>query len=116
MLCLKRWLLLALCAFSLAGQTGQGIITGTVTDSSGAAVPNVNIRLSGKETGFNYTTVTNTEGLYRAPYLNPGFYTVTDEVQGFEETGAERNSGAVVGDGAAGRDAGGGFGSRAGWR
>ena len=85
MVSLKRWLLLALSAFSLVGQTGQGIITGTVTDSSGAAVPNVNIRLSGKETGFNYTTVTNTEGLYRAPYLNPGFYTVTYEVQGFKK-------------------------------
>jgi hypothetical protein len=70
---------------ALAAQTGQGTITGIVTDSSGAAIPNVNIRISGKDTGFNYTSVTNEEGLYRAPYLNPGFYTIAYEVQGFKK-------------------------------
>jgi hypothetical protein len=68
----------------LHGQTGQGTITGIVTDSTGAILQNVTVRVANKTTGFAYTPVTNEEGLYRAPYLNPGFYEVSFEASGFK--------------------------------
>ncbi|MFN0102880.1 MAG: carboxypeptidase regulatory-like domain-containing protein [Bryobacteraceae bacterium] len=66
------------------GQTGQGIITGIVTDPSGAAIPGVSVRITDKSTQFVYTAMTNGEGLYRAPYLNPSMYEVAFEAQGFK--------------------------------
>ena len=75
--------ILVLSLVALA-QTGQGIITGIVTDASGAAIPNVAVRVTDKSTQFVYTATTNTEGLYRAPYLNPGVYEVSFEAQGFK--------------------------------
>ena len=67
------------------GQTGQGTITGSVTDSTGAAVPGVNIRIVNAATGFAYTSTTNPEGIYRIPYVNPGSYELTFEAQGFKK-------------------------------
>ncbi len=73
--------------FGLAGygQTGQGIITGIVTDSSGAAIADVAVRVTDKSTQFVSTATTNTEGLYRAPYLNPSMYEIVFEAKGFKK-------------------------------
>jgi hypothetical protein len=67
------------------GQTGQGVLTGIVTDPSGAAIPGVAVRVTDTSTQFSYAATTNSEGLYRAPYLNPGFYDVAFEMQGFKK-------------------------------
>ena len=67
------------------GQTGQGIITGIVTDASGAAIPEVSVRVTEKATQFVYTAATNSEGLYRAPYLNPSMYEMVFEATGFKK-------------------------------
>ncbi|MBK5291085.1 MAG: TonB-dependent receptor [Acidobacteriia bacterium] len=76
-----------LFVFAPAGwaQTGQGTVIGQVTDSSGAVVPGVQVRLTEKSTGFVYTPVANEQGLYRAPYLNPGIYEIVFESQGFKK-------------------------------
>ena len=68
----------------LVAQTGQGIISGSVTDASGAAVPNAKISLKDRDSNFVYSATSNDEGLYRAPYLNPGRYDITYEAQGFK--------------------------------
>jgi hypothetical protein len=73
-----------LVSTALLAQTGQGIITGIVADATGAMVPNATIRLKERDSGFNYSATSNEEGLYRAPYLNPGFYDITYEAQGFK--------------------------------
>jgi len=73
-----------LVASALVAQTGQGIITGSVTDSSGAAIPNAKISLKDRDSNFVYSAASNEEGLYRAPYLNPGRYDITYEAQGFK--------------------------------
>jgi len=73
-----------LVSLAAVGQTGQGIITGIVTDASGAAIPSVSVRVTDKSTQFVYTATTNNEGLYRAPYLNPSEYEVSFEAQGFK--------------------------------
>src|SRR5688572_10451512 len=66
-------------------QTSQGTLTGSVTDSSGAIVAGVSVSAVHQETGFAYAAVTNSEGLYRVPYMNIGAYTVTFEAAGFKK-------------------------------
>jgi hypothetical protein len=78
--------LLAFCgrAFAQAGATGT--ILGTVTDASGAIVPNVNITVTSTATSIAYKTVTSSSGDYFAPALNPGTYSVSAEAKGFQKT------------------------------
>src|ERR1700724_213841 len=61
----------------LAQSIISGEITGTVTDSTHAVVPNATVTLVGAESGFNATTTTNSSGTFRFPLLRPGTYTVT---------------------------------------
>ncbi len=55
-----------------------------VVDASDAAVPNVQISIVQTETNFHFTSVTNSDGIYRVQSLQPGPYTVTFEAQGFK--------------------------------
>jgi hypothetical protein len=65
-------------------QTGQGTLVGLVADASGAIIPNANVKVTNTQTGFTYSSLTNNEGLYRVPYLNPGTYELVFEAQGFK--------------------------------
>ena len=56
----------------LHAQVNTGTVTGTVTDSSGAAIPNVKVSVVQTETNFESHAVTNSEGLYRVQSLQPG--------------------------------------------
>ena len=51
---------------------------------AGAAVPNVQVSIVQTETNFHFTSVTNSDGIYRVQSLQPGPYTVTFEAQGFK--------------------------------
>jgi hypothetical protein len=75
-------LFLAICA-GLA-QINTGTITGTATDPSGAAIPNVKVSAVQLDTNFESQAVTNAEGLYRVSALQPGTYRVTFEAAGFK--------------------------------
>ena len=59
-------------------------IVGTVTDPSGAAVPNVTLTITHTETGQARQAVTNGDGQYLAPNLNIGHYTVRVDASGFK--------------------------------
>src|SRR5580765_260467 len=77
---------MALCVTAdLSAQTGQGTIVGLVSDSSGARVVSVAVRVTNKETNVVTNNVTNEGGLFRAPYLNPGKYDIAFEAQGFKK-------------------------------
>jgi hypothetical protein len=65
------------------GQAATGIITGTVTDESGAVVPNAKISITNKATGATRSLAANAEGLYSAPALQAGDYEIRVEVEGF---------------------------------
>ncbi len=78
------FLSLAIASVMLA-QTGQGTIVGLVSDSTGAVVPSVAVRATHTQTGFAHSSATNEEGLYRILYVNPGFYEITYEAQGFKK-------------------------------
>jgi len=82
------WLTCALLAlsFALFAQAPTGTITGTVTDESGAIVPNSKITITNKATDFTRSAVANGEGLYSAPALLPGEYEVRCEQKGFRVT------------------------------
>jgi hypothetical protein len=61
---------------SSAQSTGSGTITGTVTDSTGAVVPNATVVVTDTDTGISRTLTTGSTGTYEAPFLQPGNYEV----------------------------------------
>lgn len=69
--------------FAQAGATGT--ILGTVTDSTGAVVPNARITVTNTATQVSSKTTTNSVGDYNVPALNPGTYTVAAEASGFQK-------------------------------
>ena len=65
-------------------QAANGSIEGTVLDSSGAVLPGVTVTVTSADTGATRSLVTNERGIYRAPLLPLGTYTVVAELQGFK--------------------------------
>src|SRR2546422_2594421 len=65
-------------------QATNGIISGTVTDASGAAVPGVTIQVKNVNTGVTRTVLTNEQGRYRVPDLLVGAYEVQGALPGFQ--------------------------------
>jgi hypothetical protein len=63
----------------------NGTIEGTIVDASGGVLPGVTVTVTHIETGTERSTVTNEKGLYRAPLLPLGTYSVSAELQGFKK-------------------------------
>ena len=62
----------------------SGSLRGKVVDENGQPLPGVSITISGPALIGTFTTVTNEEGIFRAPYLRPGKdYEIKAELQGF---------------------------------
>lgn len=78
---LTMWLLLA--AVVATGQETTGGIRGTVTDPSGAAVPNATVEASSPSLVRAQRTTTDATGSYIFPSLPPGTYTITVTAHGF---------------------------------
>ena len=74
--------ILAFPALSAAQMT-RGSLGGTVRDDTGGVLPGVSVTITNEDTGIVRTVVTNAEGFYRLPALEPGGYTVTAELTGF---------------------------------
>jgi hypothetical protein len=73
------------CAVLASAQVGTGgTILGTVTDPSGAAVPNVTITITNNDTNAVTHQTTNDRGEYVAPDQQIGHYTVRAEAPGFK--------------------------------
>jgi Carboxypeptidase regulatory-like domain len=68
---------------TLAQDTAQ--ITGTVTDPSGAAIPNAQVKVSNDLQGFTRTAPTNASGDYLFAAIPVGTYDVTVTAQGFKK-------------------------------
>ncbi|MBT9333166.1 TonB-dependent receptor [Paracidobacterium acidisoli] len=76
-------LLLISFAFVSFGQTvTSGTVVGSVTDSSGAIVPDAAVTIRQADTGTVRTTKTTAAGQYRFPFLKPGEYSITAEATG----------------------------------
>jgi hypothetical protein len=83
-------------AFLVLASVGQaqvnvGRISGTVTDSTGAALPGVTVTVTHDETRFRQTTVSDGSGAYVATHLPIGRYTVVAELQGFKKVSKTAN-------------------------
>src|SRR6267143_4595083 len=80
--CLLGVLLLSLPAFSQGGSTGR--ILGTVVDQSGGSVAGATVTVLDKDRGIARNLTTDDAGVYNAPNLTPGNYTVRAESKGFK--------------------------------
>src|SRR5271154_2357954 len=79
-------LVLMLAGISMAQSSGTGAITGTVTDPSGAVVPNVTVTVTSLDNGEVRTTTTSGTGSYQVNLLLPGNYSVKFEAAGFQSS------------------------------
>ncbi len=70
--------------FAAQGLAQEATIVGTVTDPSGAAVPNVSIIVTNEDTGLTRTLTTSGDGQYVAPDLHIGRYSVKATASGFK--------------------------------
>lgn len=78
-----RALLLALLISALGiSQTATGRIAGTVSDASGAPVPNASVSMRQVETNTSKKIKTSSSGVYDEPLLLPGTYEITVEAPG----------------------------------
>ena len=81
--CLLFTLLTIVIAFAIvipyasAQSLTQGGVRGTVTDPSGAVIPNANVELKSVDTGATQTRKTTGTGAYDFALLPPGSYNVT---------------------------------------
>src|SRR5712671_7522106 len=71
-------------AASLNAQVAGGTISGTVSDSSGRVINNVQITITNVATGVTRDVTTNNEGFYSAPNLLPGTYEAKYTAPGFK--------------------------------
>jgi len=99
---LSLGLLIALVAFSQLpafAQFASGSIGATVTDATGATVPNAKVVLKNEATGALRDSVTNTSGNFDFPSVPPGSYTLTISAPGLrtaEQTGIVLTQGSTI--------------------
>jgi Carboxypeptidase regulatory-like domain/TonB-dependent Receptor Plug Domain len=68
------------------GQVAGATLSGTVTDSTGAVIPNVKVSIKNQGTGDDRSVTVDSAGFYSAPNLLPGKYDVTATAVGFATT------------------------------
>jgi hypothetical protein len=78
----------ALLAISASAQTITGAFTGTLSDQSGAVVPNAKVTATNVGTNVTYTAQSNDAGVYNLLFLPVGSYNLAAEVTGFKKATA----------------------------
>src|SRR5258707_647988 len=84
---LSTALLLAM-ASGVAAQEFRATVKGQVVDSSKASLPGATVTIRNQDTNEVATATTNTDGNYTIPFLRPGTYTLSVEMNG----GQNRNN------------------------
>jgi hypothetical protein len=79
------WLGSAVLFFALhaVAQTTNGLMTGTITDATGAVVAGAQVNVTNQGTSELRTTTTDSNGYYIVPQLPPGIYDISIKKQGF---------------------------------
>ena len=84
---LMRWVLLICLAAGgwsvLHAQSDTGRVTGTVSDATGAVIPNATITLTDVDTGTAVTRTSSSSGAFTFPALTRGHYEIEAAVTGF---------------------------------
>jgi len=84
---LRRFLVAFVLSFSACGWAqiaNNTTLVGTVTDPSGGVVVAATVSAVNVATNVSYTGATNGDGYYSIPYVSPGIYDVTVQMNGFE--------------------------------
>jgi hypothetical protein len=89
--------LFLLLAGQLFGQSIVGRISGTVSDTTGAVVPGVTVKVTNQATKLVRTAMTDANGFYVVTNLNVGLYDVSVEHGGFQPVNRTGNN--VIADG-----------------
>ena len=76
---------LLIAAPSLWAQSNYGAIRGIITDAQGAVLPKAQVTLTAQATSISRSTVSNGAGEYTFSAVDPGTYTVTVEISGFQK-------------------------------
>lgn len=82
----RSWTLLA----PALAQDYRAKVSGTVTDASGAVVPNATVTLKNVDTGMAAVRQSNATGQYRFDLVEPGTYSVTVNQTGFKRLVQEK--------------------------
>src|SRR5256885_12166059 len=82
-------LIVFLFSVALIAQANFGRILGSVKDPTGAVLPGASISIIDTQRGLARTVTTDEAGLYNAPTLIPGTYTVRVEFPGFKTLARE---------------------------
>ncbi len=80
---LRQLAVVALFVARVYAQTTNGLVTGVVSDPTGAVVLGAEIGVTNEDTGLQRTTTTNESGIYVVPQLAPGTYTISAKAHGF---------------------------------
>jgi hypothetical protein len=99
----NSWLLLCFLGALLPAlgraQSFNATLSGTVSDPTGAAIPNATLTLRSVATGSVSKATSGPDGLYSFPNLRPGIYELRSSAKGFKEyvqTGIELTMNALV--------------------
>lgn len=66
------------------GGSTKTALTGTVVDTGGGVIPGASVVIRNIESGVSFDTVTNADGAFALPALDPGTYSVSVSLQGFK--------------------------------
>ncbi len=83
-LCLLALVMMLTVQAAMGQSLISGDISGTVTDPSGAGIPNASVTATSRDTGVTQTTSTNQQGFYHFAFLKPGSYKVETKASGFQ--------------------------------
>lgn len=67
-----------------SGQAVTATLVGTIADQTGAVVPNATVTITNQGTGASQATTANGSGNYEFTFLQPGRYTVSVSIPGFQ--------------------------------
>ena len=90
---LTRIAVLLAAAAALYAQQTTATLVGTITDNSGALMPNVSVRATNLATSVSRETSTDSSGNFTLPFLPSGTYDVTATSKGFK---AQKLSGILL--------------------
>lgn len=79
--------LLVVLALSSFGQEYRGVISGLVTDPTGARITGASVSMRNLNTGLESKTQTNSSGAYTIPFLAAGQYALAVAASGFKSFG-----------------------------
>lgn len=95
--CIRSLLFGLLFTVAVFAQRDLGTIAGTISDPTGAPIPNAKITITEVATNLVSTVTSSSAGEFVRPALKPGLYTVAAEAQGFRRV-AQENVVVTAGD------------------